>query len=255
MRSDQQTFRPVRGVHRRYLQVAFQILQAIGSGQTPLGSRLPSDRDLAELMGVSRLTVREAVLALEVVGILQVRSGDGTYVAHDGTRSSAMGELLTGASFQVPTAEVLEARLAVEPVAVAFTAQRITEAEAAEIEELIDRAAGLAEDVDGLGDFVSLGLEFHALLLQRCRNAHLAAFTTALVDLDEHPLWTLLNAQAVQSVEARHQQVDEHREILRAVREHDADRASALITTHLEHLRDQVYRLSSTFAPQSQPRQ
>lgn len=231
--------------------MAFQILQAIGSGRTPLGSRLPSDRELAEVMGVSRPTVREAVLALEVVGILQVRSGDGTYVAHDGTRSSAIGELLTDASFQVPTAEVLEARLTVEPAAVALTAQRIDPEAVAELDELVNRADALVEDVDGLGDFVSLGLEFHAQLLQRCRNAHLAAFTTALVDLDEHPLWTLLNAQAVQSVEARRQQVDEHREILAAVRERDAERAAALITTHLEHLREQVYHLSSTFAPQS----
>jgi DNA-binding FadR family transcriptional regulator len=246
MRSDQQTFSPVQAANRRYLQVAFQILEAIGSGRTPLGSKLPSDRELAEMMGVSRPTVREAILALEVVGILQVRSGDGTYVTSGGIQPSAISELLTDRSFRIPAAEVLEARLDHEPAAAALTAQRITPEAIAELEELLGRAEALVDESGGLGEFVNLGLRFHAELLGRCGNAHLAAFVAALVDLDEHPLWTLLNAHAVQAVGARRQQVEEHRAILDAVRNRDAELASSLITEHLQHLRDQVYEVNST---------
>ncbi|GAA2728541.1 FadR/GntR family transcriptional regulator [Actinocorallia aurantiaca] len=235
--------------NRRYLQVAMQILEAIGARRIPFGSKLPSDRELAELMGVSRPTVREAILALEVVGILQVRSGDGTYVASGGIRSSAISELLSDRSLRVPAAEVLEARLVVEPAAVALTAERISDEAIGELEELLGRAEALVDDTEGLAEFVRLGLRFHAELLKHCCNAHLSAFATALVDLDEHPLWTLLNAFAVQAVGARRQQIEEHRAILQAVRDRDSALASSLVTEHLQHLNAQVDEVKAAGSP------
>ncbi|MBF4769347.1 FadR family transcriptional regulator [Nocardioides agariphilus] len=229
---------------RRYLQVALQILEGIGSGATPLGSKLPADRELAGMMGVSRLTVREAVLALEVVGVLQVRTGDGTYVTHDGAHSSQLGGLLSHKEFPVPTAEVLEARSVVEPAAVALVAQRATPEQLDELEDLLEHAEDLTHRVEDLGEFVSVGLQFHASLVRLCGNAHLAAFLNALVDLEEHPLWTLLNAHAMQNLDARRSQVAEHRQILTEIRAGNASRASALMAEHLGHLAVAVEALS-----------
>lgn len=245
MRSDHLIYRPV-SVTRRYLQVALQILEGIGSGATPLGSRLPSDRELAAMMGVSRLTVREAVLALEVVGVLQVRSGDGTYVTHDGTSSTKLNGLLSNRDFPVPTAEVLEARSIVEPAAVGLVTVRASSDELDEIEELLEIADDLVENPADLGAFVSIGLQFHASLVRLCGNAHLSTFLNALVDLEEHPLWTLLNAHAMQDIQSRRGQVEEHRAILTAIRDHDANRATALMADHLRHLGGAVEALSTS---------
>lgn len=245
MRSDHLIYRPV-SVTRRYLQVALQILEGIGSGATPLGSKLASDRELAAMMGVSRLTVREAVLALEVVGVLQVRSGDGTYVTHDGTSSSKLNSLLSNRDFPVPTAEVLEARSIVEPAAVRLVTVRASAAQLDELDELLELADELVEGPTDLGAFVSIGLQFHANLVRLCGNAHLSTFLDALVDLEEHPLWTLLNAHAMQDVQSRRGQVDEHRAILTAIRNRDAATATALMAEHLNHLGGAVDALSSS---------
>lgn len=242
MRSDQLAYRPVSST-RRYVEVALQILEGIGSGATPLGSRLPSDRELAGMMGVSRPTVREAVLALEVLGVLQVRSGDGTYVVHDGVRSSRLGGLLSHKNFPVPATQVLEARRGVEPAATTLAAARATPEQVEELAALLDEAEKLAERVHDLGPFVQAGLRFHVVLARFCGNAHLSNFVEALVDIEQNPMWTLLNAHAMQSSKARAEQIAEHREILAAVRTHDADWASSLMRDHLGHLAASVETL------------
>jgi len=229
------TFRHI-ATGRRYMQVALQLLEAIASGQYPPGARLPADRELAELTGVSRPTVREAILALEFLGIVQVRVGDGTYVTRASERSSAAVALLADTGFPVPTAEVIEARLVIEPAVAAFAAERITPEGITRLEELIGRSARLTDDPLRLIEFVNLGLEFHAELARHCHNASLTAFGAALVDLDEHPLWTLLNVRAVETPTARRTQVAEHRAVLDAVRAGDAATAAALIKEHIEQL-------------------
>jgi GntR family uxuAB operon transcriptional repressor len=126
---------------------------------------------------------------------------------------------------------------------VALVAQRASEEQLREVEELLERAEELTERVEDLGGFVSAGLQFHASLVRMCGNAHLAAFLDALVDLEEHPLWTLLNAHAMQDLAARRGQIEEHRQILTAIRAGDAERASALMTEHLGHLAQTVEAL------------
>lgn len=252
MRSDQMTYRRVTS-DRRYLQVALQLLEGIGSGATPLGSRLPSDRDLATMMGVSRPTVREAVLALEVVGVLQVRSGDGTYVTHDGSRSSKLGGLGADKKLSVPPSEVLEARAAVEPAAAGLVAQRASPEQIIELEHLLDRASAMSERVENLGEFVRLGLQFHSGLARLCGNAHIGTFLDALVAVEEHPLWTLLNAHAMQNTDSRRAQVAEHEQILDAIRGHDAAGASALMSEHLGHLARAIDSLNRSPLPDSPP--
>lgn len=237
---EQLTFSTISST-RRYLQVAMQLLEVIG-GERGLksGDRLPADRDLADRMGVSRLTVREAILALEVVGVLQVRSGDGTYVAHDGRHSSPLRRLLAASGLRAPNAEVLEARLLVEPAAAALAARRIPDAAIDDLEQLLDKAEAMAEDGSKLAEFLDAGLHFHSELINHCGNSHLSGFVSALVDLDEHPLWTLLNAHAVHSAEARREQVVEHRQILRAVKAREADVVADLVAEHLTHLRRRI---------------
>lgn len=218
-----------------------QLLQAIGEpGGLKVGDRLPSDRDLADRMGVSRLTVREAILALEVVGILQVRSGDGTFVANDSQKQSPLGALLVSSDLRPPNAEVIEARLLLEPVVASLAARRAPDEALDDLERMLSETEALADDITQLAEFMKMSLGFHAELLSLCGNAQLAAFASALVDLDEHPLWTLLNAHAMQSVESRCEQVAEHRQILEAVRRREESTVAALMTEHLQHLRNSI---------------
>src|SRR5450830_1305649 len=94
---------------RLYQQIADQIRSLIQDGNFPVGARLPPERDLAQQLGVSRPSIREALIALEVEGSVEVRMGAGVYVSHAPERSShetaAMGE---------SPIELMQARSAVE---------------------------------------------------------------------------------------------------------------------------------------------
>ena len=105
---------------RLYRQIAEQLRQLIARGEFALGSRLPAERDLATQLGVSRPSVREALIALEVEGVIEVRTGSGIYVkAWPGPTPAASGN---GPTEWGPL-EVMRARLLVEPEVAALAAE------------------------------------------------------------------------------------------------------------------------------------
>lgn len=131
---------------RLYQSVASELLKLIDSGEFPPGSRLPGERDLAERFGVSRVTVREAEIALEARGLLAIRTGSGVYVRQ---RAEAVGALPDVSAF-----DVTAARSVMEGEAAALAASHITDEEIRELEELVlamsrpdvsDQAAGEAD--------------------------------------------------------------------------------------------------------------
>src|SRR5258706_6073061 len=95
---------------RLYQQIADQLRELIERGEYPVGSRLPTERDLARMLGVSRPSVREALIALEVEGRVEVRMGSGVYVTEPprGRRANVVGALGEG------SLEIMSARALVE---------------------------------------------------------------------------------------------------------------------------------------------
>src|SRR5512139_3532195 len=109
---------------RLYRQIADQIRTLIGKGEVALGARLPAERDLARQLGVSRPSLREALIALEVEGLLDVRVGSGIYVSRPGERERAAE--IDGASGPF---EVIRARWMIEGECAALAARRGTAAQ------------------------------------------------------------------------------------------------------------------------------
>src|ERR1700754_1525250 len=126
---------------RLYLSVAQDLLAAMAAGEYVPDVRLPGDRDLAARLDVSRATVREAILALELIGAVEVRHGDGTYVR--GPHAGVTG--IEGSALDVAPRELIEARRSVEPVVASLAAVRI-DAEA---------LRGLTRDVDEATELVA----------------------------------------------------------------------------------------------------
>src|SRR4051794_17921481 len=106
---------------RLYLSVAQDLLTAMAEGEYVPGVRMPGDRELAAQLNVSRATVREAILALELVGAVEVRHGDGTYVR--GAPAGVSG--IEGSALDVAPRELIEARRNLEPVVASLAAVRI----------------------------------------------------------------------------------------------------------------------------------
>lgn len=215
---------------RLYVSVAQDLLSAMADGEFVPGVRLPGDRDLAARFGVSRATVREAILALEVVGAVEVRHGDGTYVR--GPHGAVA--TIEGSALDVAPRELIEARRTLEPVVAAMAAARIDATAVRGIERCLDEAAELVSEPAALPRFTALGLQFHADLAGCCGNSLLTDIVGQFVNTATHPLWVLVNQLAISSTSARAAQLHEHREILAVVAEGDRARAESAMSAHLE---------------------
>ncbi|MER7279502.1 FadR/GntR family transcriptional regulator [Dactylosporangium sp. NPDC000244] len=149
----------------------------ITSGELGPGDRLPKEADLAERLGLSRNSLREAVKALSMIRVLDVRQGDGTYVT-----SLAPDLLLDALSFVVDfhrddtVLQFLEVRRILEPAATALATTRMTDADVARLQAVLD-ALGDAPSIEAL---VANDLEFHRLIAAGSGNAVLCSLIDGL---------------------------------------------------------------------------
>lgn len=152
-----------------------RIREFVRSGRFPAGSRLPPEHELATELGISRSPTREAVKALELARVLEVRRGDGTYVT-----SLAPSLLLEGLGTAVSlmdgsVLELTEVRRLLEPAATGVAATRITDAQLRAVAELLDAMQEAVEDVERL---TVLDAAFHRAVVTASGNETL----TALLD-------------------------------------------------------------------------
>lgn len=227
---------PIDVPRRRYVQVAERLLDAIARGDYPAGSRLPGDREIASMTQVSRPTAREAILALELIGAVEVRHGAGIYVTEPTLRSSESAAVALG----VPQ-ELIEARLSLEPTVARLCAERISTDDLARLRSLVDEGESAIEDGGPYSRLSQLGLQFHAQLAGYCGNRLLADVVGHFVQVEDHPLWVLANELALRNPEAQQKQVNEHRAILMAIAARDADGAAAAMSEHLQRLSQYLF--------------
>jgi len=208
---------------RLFRRIAEQIAALIAAGELPPGSRLPAERELALRLQVSRPSLREALIALEIEGLVEVRGGSGIYVR--GTRA---GPPPLGHDAPGPF-DVLGARLAVEPECAALAARNADAAGRAAVAEAFDRlrvgriARRADPDADGA---------FHIAIAEAAGNAVLARIVASLWQDQASPLEGRLQDLAVTPARRR-ANIGEHRAIARAILARDAAAARAAMRRHL----------------------
>ena len=218
-----------RGQDRLYQDLARNLLEELVSGRYPVGARLPAERELAIKYGVSRPTVREAIIALEVQGLVEVKVGSGAYV-----RRLPGKEDLPG--FNISAFELTEARLMFEGEAAALAATQITGEELAEIESLVEAIARENNDPRGTEQ---ADRAFHLAIARATRNGAIHDAIERLWDLrSTSPEAALLHEKArtanIKPV------VDEHTAILKALRARDPAAARAAMRNHLTQVIDSL---------------
>lgn len=223
---------------RRYVGVAREIMAAIGAGRLNPGDRLPTERELAEMTGASRPTIRDALLALELFGVVEVRPGSGSYVTPAGARRRGSASM-----FDSPPRELLEAREQIEPSVARLCAGRVAPDEIERLSALIDECEedGARTDGDDYEEFLRLSHKFHHALALNCGNSILADVTRQMVDVTAHPLWMVVNGLHVRDQEARAAQITEHRAILAAIAAGDSDGAADAMAEHLGGLSSRIF--------------
>ena len=220
---------------RRFEQVAEQISKLIKKGKLNPGERLPPERELAKQLEVSRPTVREAMIALEISGMVEVRVGSGIYVLN--TSSPDLKLRNNTIDIGPGPLELIEARKEIEGANAALAAQRIGMDCLEQLEQAIEKM--VHDNMTGAdGD-----REFHLLVAKATGNSVLETLTAYLWDQQQHsPMWTKL-IELMQEKKLHTIVLDDHQCLLDSLRQKNSEKAQAIMRTHLNHARDIYFDL------------
>jgi DNA-binding FadR family transcriptional regulator len=208
---------------RLFQSVAEQIANLIDEGAYPPGTRLPGERELAEKLGVSRVTIREAEIALQAVGRLEIKTGSGVYVSE---RKPKPSDTLPRAS----AFEVTEARLLVESESAALAAHNISDEGIARLEELVEiMRTGTSEEGDTADE------QFHLTIAEASNNAAMVHTIQTLWRMREEIPEVKATYQTV-CVHDAESRTAEHRAVFEAIRAGDAAGARAAMREHFHRL-------------------
>ena len=215
---------------RLYRQIADQLRSLIASGEFQPGSRLPAERDLARQLGVSRPTVREALIALEVADVVDVRIGSGIYVVQPGTRDAAADTPATYDPAEWGPLELMRARELVEGEVAALAARNAKKTQVA----AIAGALGQMQEQAGAGVAPRAGDEaFHTAVAQACGNEVLRDTVHGYWQARSGPLFERLGDH-FENPASWKAALGEHAAVLEAIRAHDPMAARTAMQSHLK---------------------
>ena len=212
--------------------VAGQLLERFTGGQVPPGTRLPPERQLAASLGVGRSAVREALAALEILGIVDVRPGSGTYLR--GSASALLPQTLRwGLMIGSQNTEQLgELRAGLESYTARLAADRVEEPQ---LEALRASLGTMRESFGDIASYVAADAAFHEVLGEAAGNPML----TDLLQVSRTLLRVYFD-RAVHEREDMQTALDEHAEILAALEERDGDRAASAMVQHMASARSRI---------------
>lgn len=225
MSSIRKLARPIRA-RRLYEQVAERLSRSIERGDYAPGSRLPPERDLAVQFEVGRPTVREALIALEIAGYVDIRTGSGVYVNEPRARSTRSLEMDIGPF------ELVEARVLIEGEAAALAATLITDEELAGLADAL-RAMEEEDRLNISGELADR--EFHVRIAQATRNSALIYVVEMLWDARSNSPLVVRMLEKVRAAGVR-PRIDEHRAVYSALLARDPDAARAAMRDHLSRV-------------------
>jgi GntR family transcriptional repressor for pyruvate dehydrogenase complex len=209
-------------------EVANRLLTLIRERELRPGAKLPAERSLAGMMDVSRPVVREALRALSLMRVVDIRQGDGTYVTSLEPRQLIAHLDFVFAKDSVALAQLLEARRVVEVGNARLAAFRITESEIAALGDLV---ASLADCIDDPDRFSELDIALHEAVCAAADNFLLAQFMNIVSTLGKVSRERTGGLRTVRKAALR-----DHQQILDALRAHDPDAAQRAMLEHLDHV-------------------
>jgi len=212
-----------------YMKIVEQVRDLIKEGRLKPGDKLPPEQVLAEEFGTSRPSVREALSALEILGITESRGGKGNFIK-DNLNFPLYEQKFRELEEEESPFELLEARKVVETEIVGLTAKKATEEEIAAIQESLDK---MKSAVTNISEIMEFDREFHINVARAAHNSLLFSMMIYLADLLKEKLWINLKEKSW-SIPGRPQKYfEEHNEILNAIKNKDSKRARNRMYDHL----------------------
>jgi GntR family transcriptional repressor for pyruvate dehydrogenase complex len=218
---------PVKPVETRrlYQSIADQICELIRLGTFQAGMRLPPERELAQQLGVSRPSLREALIALEIRGQVEIRMGSGVYVCDSGAGESpplvSMGESPT---------ELMQARAAIEGCVIVLACPRLDAEGMARLQKCVE---AMRESIAAGRSPLDADRQFHIALAEIAGNSVLTRLVGELFDGRNDPIAAKVSVLA-ETISTWRVALAEHERILRTLENRDPIAAQAAIRSHLK---------------------
>jgi DNA-binding FadR family transcriptional regulator len=219
--------------NRLYRQIADQLTELILAGEFKPGDRLPSERDLSQQLGVSRASVREALIAMEIDGLIDVRVGLGVFVCATPFARRQDRTLSDPGPF-----EVLEARQLIEGETAGLAAKNASTADLAAIRATISM---MSDEVRGTGAGLDADALFHLRIAEASGNGALVHMVKQLWNFRYSAMFRKLDEHF--DTPARHAAaIQEHLVLVEAIEHRDASKARGAIQAHLDSVRKTLER-------------
>lgn len=214
-----------------------QLLSMIRERKLRSGDKLPPERELAVMMDVSRPSLREALRALSVMGVIELRHGSGIYVT-----ALEPARLIEHLDFVFSLddstyLQLFETRKALEPPICALAAQRITEEEMAQLEDCLSRSRLGLTDYEA---YLQADLDLHEIITKAANNPLLQRFMSSLRSLGKASRRRTATLPGI--VE---QTIQDHQNIIQALGKHQPEAAHLAMLIHLEHIEQRLQQEQS----------
>jgi GntR family transcriptional repressor for pyruvate dehydrogenase complex len=216
-----------------YTSIVDQIVEGVRTGAFPPGRALPAERALASRLGVSRSSVREAIRVLEHAGVLDVRTGSGTYVSESGVTNAAMLRAQAAIAGEHSPLDVIAARRVVEPVCAELAAVHRHQRD---IDHLRENIRQHGELVAAHADPEQVDYAFHVAVAAASQNSVLLSLVQHLAEMMRQAMWHDLKHQTLDRPGRAQRYLDQHRGVLLQIERFDARAANQAMVDHLRNV-------------------
>ncbi len=221
--------------------VAEWILEQIRSQVYPEGAKLPSEREIAQTLGMSRPPVREALSALQIARIVEIRPGDGTYIKSAAPANEMVSNTMSVLEESESPFEVMQARRVLEEGIVKIAATLATVEDVGRLEQVLERMQDAVEH-GNLSHYFQANREFHLAIATATHNSVLRKLLNSLLISEEKKLWQESIQRYLTDPDHIKAYVGRHQRLLQAIKEGDADLAVREMHEHfsgtVEEVRD-----------------
>ncbi len=223
-------FHPIK-TKKIYEEIVEQLKAMITRGELKPGDRLPSERDMAESLGVSRASVREALTTLEAIGILEIKSGEGTFVKQTSQAETFAPLALLLEVEHISVDQMMEVRRVLESEMAALAADRATPENLQKIEELLD----LMKAARSIQEAVEADLRFHFAIALATQNTILLRLMNTIADLMHHTFRSD-REKIYTDVQMSRQIIAQHETIYLAIKDHNPQLARDKMLKHINYI-------------------
>jgi len=218
------------------MKIVEQVQDLIKEGKLKLGDKLPPEHTLAEKFGTSRPSVREALSALEILGVIESRGGKGNFIK-DNLNSPLYERRFKELEEEESPFELLEARKAVETEIAGLAAEKATSEDIREIEETLDRMENTLDDTPRVMEF---DREFHIAIAKAAHNSILFQMMNYLADGLKESLWVNIKEKSWALPGHPQKYLEEHTKLLEAIKEGNKKAARRTMYSHLADVEEDL---------------